>query len=166
MPEKAEVSAPEKDGESVLVVEYLNAYCEHCRATHQNLDAVIASIDVPVRRRRIYAWGSHGYPLWARACAYAHELGKEEELFAELLRTRSQHPTEVYRAARRVGIDPRALQRAVRRPPPPRLVRDCRIMVAAGLQGLPTLDIGRRRLMGGQSESDLVGAIRAATASP
>lgn len=159
-PDEAKAPTP------VLVVEYLNAYCAHCRATHQRLDAVLAGIDVPVRRVRVYAWGDRGYPLWARACAFAHEQGKEEALFAELLRTRSQAPREVYAAARRVGIDPRALQQAVSRPPPARLVRDCRIMVAAGLQGLPTLDIGRRRLMGGQTAEELEAAIRSASATP
>jgi hypothetical protein len=35
-------------------------------------------------------------------------------------------------------------------------------MLSARIQGLPTLDVGRRRLMGEQSEDELVDALRAA----
>jgi protein-disulfide isomerase len=41
-------------------------------------------------------------------------------------------------------------------------VRDRDLARSAGLRGLPTLDIGRRRLMGEQSEAELREAVEAA----
>ncbi|MHC5011574.1 MAG: vitamin K epoxide reductase family protein [Planctomycetota bacterium] len=147
-----------------LVIEYLNAFCPHCRATYYRLEKLLAESGTPVRRRRIYTWASNDYPLWARACAYAQTVGREEQMFEELLKARSQHASEIYAAAQRAGLDVQALQQAVRqRTPPARLVRDRRLTQAARLRMLPTLDIGRRRLMGEQSEAELRVALRAAS---
>jgi hypothetical protein len=46
--------------------------------------------------------------------------------------------------------------------PPPRLQRDREIVSRARLEGMPTLDIGKRRLQGEQSEAELAEALRAA----
>ncbi len=149
----------------LTVVEYLNAYCPHCRATHARLEKVIAEMGVPVRRRRVYTWATDDYPAWARACALAQSLGLEERMFEELLRSRGPDLREVQGAAQRAGLDPQALAAALRDPaPPPRLVKDRQLFLAAGLKGLPTLDIGRRRLMGEQSEAELRSALEAARA--
>jgi protein-disulfide isomerase len=147
----------------VTVVEYLNAYCPHCRATHARLEKLIAEAGVPVRRRRVYTWATDDYPAWARACALAQSLGLEDRMFEELLRSRGPDLREVQAAAQRAGLDPQALAAALRDPaPPPRLVKDRPLFLAAGLKGLPTLDIGRRRLMGEQSEAELRSALEAA----
>ncbi len=169
-PAPATTPAPKPDPEPapkpqprVLIVEYLNAYCPHCRKSHQRLDKVLAELNVEVKRRRIYTWSSDEYPLWARACMYARQVGKEEELFRALMETKSQKRSEVFRAARRVGLDARALQQFVNeKTPPAELVRDRKLARKARLKGLPTFDIGRRRLMGQQSERALRDAIRAA----
>ena len=146
-----------------MIVEYLNAYCGHCRATHHRLEKVLNDMGVEVRRHRVYAWASKGYPLWVRACGYAKDQGAEERLFQELLRAPDQSQQSIFAAARRAGLDAFALQRAVEDPDiPADLVRDCKRMKSAGLKGLPTLDIGRRRLMGDQSEAELRAAIQAA----
>ena len=149
----------------ILVVEYLNAYCQHCRATHENLDQVLARLEHPVRIRRIYTWGGKGYPIWARACAYAREQGLEDEMFRQLLHSTRETEAEVFAAARRAGVDPSGLGQAFRAVQvPPALERDAELMRSAGLQGLPTLDIGRRRLMGAQSRAELAAALQAALA--
>ena len=86
-----------------------------------------------------------------------------DQLFDELMRARSQRPAEVYAAARRAGLDANAMQRAVNASAvPTRVVRDHDLMRKAQLKGLPTIDIGRRRLMGEQSEAELRDAIQAA----
>ncbi len=147
----------------VLIVEYLNAYCPHCRKTHRRLEKVLAELKVPVKRRRIYTWSSDDYPLWARACIYAKTVGKEDQMFRALMETKSPKRGEVFGAARRIGLDTNALQRFVSRSEPPAaLVRDRRLARGARLKGLPTFDIGKRRLMGQQNEQALRGAIRAA----
>ena len=148
-----------------VIVEYLNAYCGHCRSTHNRLEKVLAELGVQTHRRRVYAWASQDYPLWVRACAFARAEGAEDRLFQELLRAPDQTPASIYAAAQRAGLDVLALQCAVEDPDvPEELVRDCRRMKSAGLKGLPTIDIGRRRLMGEQSEDELREAVRAALA--
>ena len=146
-----------------LLVEYLNAFCPHCRKTLHRLEDVLAEHDGPVRKRRVYTWASKDYPLWARACAYAQTVGAEERMFQELLKARSQSRSEVFAAARRAGLDMQALKTAVHQAQPPaRLLRDQRIVQRARIRMLPTIDIGRRRLQGEQSTSELRDALRIA----
>ena len=148
---------------AVRVIEYLNAFCKHCRATHARLEEVLEKDNVRIERRRVYTWKGRGYPLWARACAYAQTIGREDDMFRELTRARRETAGEVYAAAQRAGIDSPAFREALlRSEPPPRLVRDKRIAKAARLKRLPTFDIGRRRLSGSQSEGELRAALQAA----
>ncbi len=165
-PKPSSAEGPERaqrvEGAGPLVVEYLNAFCSHCRRTHKRLERVVASTPHPVRKRRIYTWGRGPVPLWARACAHAQTVGLEERMFAELMKARSQRPGEIYAAARRAGLDMQALQAAIKGQPSRRLLRDQRLVQAARLRVLPTLDIGRRRLQGEQSEAELRSAINAA----
>lgn len=147
----------------IRVIEYISAFCKHCRATHARLEEVIAADGIQVTRRRIYTWKGRGYPLWARACAYAASIGREDDMFHELTRARRETAGEVYAAAQRAGIDSPAFRKALQHTePPPRLVRDQRIARAARLKRLPTFDIGRRRLSGSQSERELRAALQAA----
>lgn len=151
----------------VQIVEYLNAYCAHCRATHRRLAKVLADLGVTPRLRRVYTWAGADVPLWARACAFAQTVGREEALFEALLETSRGDARDIHAAAARVGLDRAALERALQDPAlPPRLARDRDLFQAARLQGLPTLDIGRRRLMGEQSEQELRAAVEAARAAP
>ncbi len=151
----------------ILIVEYLNAYCRHCRATHKRLEAVLAKFETPVRRRRIYTWASKEDPLWARACFFAREQKRENAMFRELLKSSAQTPEEIFAAAERAGLDTRAMQRYVARDAPtPALVRNRRLMQSARLKGLPTFDIGRRRLLGEQSMEELRTALEAARHAP
>lgn len=143
----------------VRIVAYLNAYCPHCRKMHRRLDRVLAATQVPVRHRRIYAWASDDYPLWARACAFARTRGLEDELFLALMETRSDSQRNVMAAARKVGLETDALARALAGPPPSSLIRDRQLSRSARLKGLPTFDIGRRRLTGEQSERSLAQAL-------
>ncbi len=164
-PPTATPAPPAPTVQPVRVVEYLNAYCQHCRATHQRLEDVLAQLDHPVQVRRIYTWGGQGYPLWARACVFAATQGLEDAMFRELLKSRRESPQEIRAAAQRAGVDAAGLEQALRATAvPSRLERDATLMRSARLQGLPTLDIGRRRLMGAQSEAELTGAMRAAVA--
>ncbi|MFV1960062.1 MAG: hypothetical protein ACC662_11695 [Planctomycetota bacterium] len=92
-------------------------------------------------------------------------MGREKALFEELLQAPDRTPAQVYAAARRVGLDLGALKSAAAGdPPPPFLVRTRKIMLSANLEVLPTPDIGRRRLMGAQSEAELRAALAAAGA--
>lgn len=163
VPPRTPPPAVERTQEGVRVVEYLNAFCAHCRATHARLEKVLEHGRVPVERRRVYTWNGSGYPLWARACVYAATVGREEAMFRELTRARRESAAEIYAAARRAGVDGPAFRRALTaHEPPPRLVRDKRIARTARLQRLPTFDIGRRRLSGSQSERELRAALQAA----
>jgi predicted DsbA family dithiol-disulfide isomerase len=146
-----------------MVVQYLNAFCPHCRATHNRLSRVLSEVQEPLRKRRVYTWASNDYPLWARACAFAQTAGLEERMFEELMRARNQGSTEIYAAAKRAGLDVRRMRTALSDPRPPRrLVRDRQLVSRARITKLPTLDIGRRRLMGEQSEAELRDAVTVA----
>jgi uncharacterized membrane protein/protein-disulfide isomerase len=148
----------------VPVVEYLNPFCPHCRATHVRLAAVLAETQVKVRRERIYVWTNPSPPLWAKACVCAQDLGDERLLFRELLQARSESPAEIWEAARRAGFDVEKLRACVERgDADARLANLHRLVLDARIQGLPTLDIGRRRLQGEQSEAELREALAAAT---
>lgn len=150
--------------EGPLLVEYLNAFCPHCRKTLKRLEEVLDTTREPIRKRRVYTWASNDYPLWARACAHAQSLGQEETLFQQLLKARGQSRQEVFAAARRAGMDLEALRQALADPAPPaRLVRDRGIVQRANIRMLPTIDIGRRRLQGEQSASELREAVQVAT---
>ncbi len=159
-PVRAPAPAPRYD---LTIVEYLNAFCSHCRATHERLERVLAEDGVSARRRRIYSWATVDTPMWARAVAFAQTRGLEDRMFEELVRANDESPREIYAAASRAGLDTDALATALADPRvPARLEADRRASQAARLEGLPTLDIGRRRLMGEQSESELRDAVRAA----
>ena len=98
---------------------------------------------------------------------FAQTLGLEDRLFEELVQADDDTPRDIYAAAARAGIDGDALQRALRDGRTwPRLESDRRLSQGARLEGLPTLDIGRRRLMGEQSEDELREAVRAALPRP
>ena len=97
------------------------------------------------------------------ALEHARSEGVESELFHALLEATDDGVAEILRAGERAGLDPDALRAAiVQSETPARLERHRRLVQQAGLRGLPTLDIGRRRLMGEQTEAELEEAIRAA----
>jgi protein-disulfide isomerase len=118
-----------------------------------------------IRFRRVYTWSSSEPPLWARVCVAARGQGLEERLFAEMLHARDESASEVWDAARRAGADLDALRVAMEAPEThDRLARHRQAVAAARLTGLPTLDVGRRRLMGEQSEAEIREALDAARA--
>jgi uncharacterized membrane protein len=149
----------------VRVVEYLNPFCAHCRATERRLDAVVQRLASPPRIHRVYTWNTPEPPAWAVALDHARTVGLEDRLFEALLEARDESVAEVLRAAERAGLEAGPLSTALaRQEPSERSSRHRRLVMAAGLRGLPTLDIGRRRLMGEQSEAEIEAAIRAAEA--
>jgi len=146
-----------------LLVEYLNAFCPHCRATHKRLRDVMAETGVEIRVRRVYTWADKTTPDWARACAYAASVGLEDRMFEELLAARRPSRDEIEAAAKRAGVDLHGLRTSLDSGEvPARLARDKRLAQQAGLRKLPTIDIGRRRLMGSQSKAELRDALLAA----
>ncbi len=158
-------SPPADSRPEVGIVAYVNAFCPHCRVTHRRLGRVLAALGVTARVRRVYTWPGDEVPAWARACAHAQTLGLEDRFFDELAAAESDDLAEILAAGRRAGLDAGALRTAIATGGvAPRLERDLRIAGSAGLEGLPTLDIGRRRLLGEQSEGELREAIVAALA--
>jgi uncharacterized membrane protein len=154
--------APKADA---TVIEYLNAFCPHCRATHARFDRATARSGLVVRFRRVYTWTSTEPPLWARVCVAARGQGLEERVFAEMLHAANDSPGEIWEAARRAGADLDAIRVSMEAPEThEKLTRHRQAVASARLQGLPTLDIGRRRLMGEQSEAEIRDALDAARA--
>jgi len=158
-PPVAVIAPPRPSAREIVVLEYLNAFCTHCRATHARLDRVVAGFDRPVRRHRVYVWSSNDVPLWAKACAVAAVQGREDEMFDALLETDRQDDRSIRAAAARAGVDLAGIDAPE---VAARLARDRRLSSQARLEGLPTFDVGRRRLMGEQSEGELLEALRAA----
>jgi predicted DsbA family dithiol-disulfide isomerase len=142
---------------------YLNPFCAHCRATHARLGELLKTYDAPVRVKWVYVWASQETPLWAWACAAAREAGIEEAVFEELLQASRDDPWSVRAAAERGGLSKEALDAALQRDDLREgLAANRKAVVDAEVKGLPTLDIGRRRLMGEQSEDELREALDAA----
>jgi uncharacterized membrane protein/protein-disulfide isomerase len=158
-PPVAVIAPPRPTVREIVVLEYLNAFCSHCRATHARLDRVVAGFGRPVRRHRVYVWSSREVPLWAKACAVAAQQGREDAMFDALLETDRQDDRSIRAAAARAGVDLAGLDAPEVQH---RLERDRRLFSQARLEGLPTFDVGRRRLMGEQSEGELLDALRAA----
>ena len=153
-------SAPE-----VTVVEYVNAFCPHCRATHTQLDEALRAATARVKRYRVYVWSSKDIPFWAQACACAATWGKENELFNEIMRLDRDDPRAIARAASRIGLDVDALWASVQRGDArARLEGEWRRVTASQIRQMPTLDIGSRRLEGEQSVTEIAAAIIAAAA--
>lgn len=161
-PPAVAIVPPRPTAREIVVLEYLNAFCSHCRATHARLDRVVAGFDRPVRRHRVYVWSSREVPLWAKACAVAAQQGLEDAMFDALLETDRQDDRSIRAAAARAGVDLSDLDAP---DVVARLERDRRLFGQARLEGLPTFDVGRRRLMGEQSEGELLEALRAAAGS-
>lgn len=149
----------------ISIIEYVNAFCSHCRATHARLDRLLLTTSVAVKQRRIYVWPAGEPPLWAKMCVSARAQGKEEALFAELLHADEDTSDDLWAAARRAGVDEAALSAAIQRgDAQATLDRYKQRVQASRIVGLPTLDIGRRRLQGEQSAEELREAIDAAVA--
>jgi protein-disulfide isomerase len=164
---QATAPAPAPPRPQVSLAEYVNPFCPHCRATHARLLNVIRTTKAQVRIHRVYVWSSSTPPLWAHACVCAASLGKEDAFFEALLLAPRETPEAIWDAARRAGIDPHALHACVQRgQATARLHEIARQMDAGRLQRLPTIDVGRRRLQGTQSEPELRAAIDAAMRDP
>lgn len=154
----------------IAIVEYLNPFCPHCRATHARLQKVLAAAGVPVRRLRLYTWAGDPAPRWARACVCAQDqnrdgVDRERPFFRELLDAPDESDRSLRAAAKDAGLDPAALFACMASTAPDeRLARVHRRVLSAGIVGLPTIDIGRRRLQGEASEAELKEAVDAAIA--
>jgi predicted DsbA family dithiol-disulfide isomerase len=147
----------------VEVVEYLNPFCAHCRATYERLQRVLASFPSPVRVRRVYVWTTRDVPLWAKGCACAREQSREPSYFGELVRLPRDTESEARAAASRAGLDVARWSACVLEPDTlVPLSRMHAAVDAAGIRLLPTIDVGRRRLNGEQSEDELREALEAA----
>jgi hypothetical protein len=145
------------------MTEYLNAYCAHCRATHGRLDKVLAGSSLHVERHRVYVWPGKRPPYWVWACICAGAQGKEEAFLAELLQTSGDDERSIRAAAQRVLIDLDELDRCMREPSTrERLEQNKRARQAARIEELPTIDIGRWRLMGEQTEAEILDTLNAA----
>jgi uncharacterized membrane protein len=155
--------------DEVVVVEYLNPFCAHCRATKEAFDRALASLSeeerARIRTRRVYVWSSRDVPFWAKGCACAKPQQKEPAFFAELLRARSDRDDEVRAAAQRAGLDLAWWERCVGEAETlvPLHAMHERVL-AANLKGLPVIDVGERRLLGEQTTPELWEALRAALA--
>jgi predicted DsbA family dithiol-disulfide isomerase len=164
-PPPAPAAPPPPPRADATVVEYLNAFCPHCRVTHARFDRVTEHAGLVVRFRRVYTWGGAAPPLWARVCVAARGQGLEDRVFAEMLHAADDGPADVWEAARRAGADLEAVRLALDAPETnQRLALHRQAVANARLRGLPTLDIGRRRLMGEQSEGEIAEALAAARA--
>ena len=107
--------------------------------------------------------GGSGAGAAAGSGSGAGSQGLEDALFAELLQTSRDDQRSVRAAAQRVGLDMEAFDACLASGEmQERLDRNYRAMDNARIKGLPTLDIGRRRLMGEQSEAEILDALRAA----
>ncbi len=165
-----EVIAREQAKGKVVVVDFIDFQCPHCRAVHPRLVEALSRVDVPVHVvRKMLPLPQHpGAMPAAIAWCCADAQGKGEEMAEALLDARVEHltPQGCERIAAEIGLDmdryrADAASPATRR----RIHADVADARKAGVSTLPTIYIGSQVFTDARATVDqMVAALRRAGA--
>ncbi len=147
------------------VVEFADFQCPFCRVLHGRLRTLLAKQAVPVNLVRLNApLDSHEHARdAARAAVCATQQAKGEEMADALFEAEALSPAAIRELTEIVGIDRDLFDRCVASPATDaRITGERAILEKIGFEGLPTVFIGKTKLLGLQPESVLGDAIAAA----
>lgn len=158
-----EVVAREQAAGQVVVVDFIDFQCPHCRALHPRLVEAMSRVDVPVRVvRKMVPLPQHAGAMPAAiAWCCADAQGKGDEMAEALLAARVSEltPQGCERMAAAIGLDmdryrADAADRATRR----RIHADVADAHKAGVHALPTIYIGGRAFTDARATVDQIEA--------
>ena len=166
-----EVVSREQTRDRVVVVDFIDFQCPHCRAFHPRLIEAMGRVDVPVRvvRKMVPLPQHSGAMPAAIAWCCADAQGKGDEMAEALLAARVSEltPEGCERIAASIGLDMEryradAADRATRR----RVHADVADAKKAGVHSLPTIYIGNQAFTDARATVDqLEAALRRAAGS-
>ncbi len=147
------------------VVEYLDFECPYCRKLHERLERVLPAYGERVRVvRKMMPLAMHVYAEQAaHAYACADDVGSGAELADALMRADSLTVQAIEAMAAKLGLDLDDFRACLKDPRTAERVRDeMEEARAAGVRGLPTFWIGKKRFTGLADEPQLRSAIDSA----
>jgi predicted DsbA family dithiol-disulfide isomerase len=139
----------------INVVEFADYECPYCRALHPQLSAIIASYPGKVHFTRLnLPLKSHPFARGAalsQVCA--REQDKGDALANRLFSADDLRPEATRALAREIGLDLDLYDRCLSSGRAERVVdSESKILLDAGLQGLPTTYVGSKTIIGVQPE--------------
>lgn len=150
------------------IVEFVDFECPFCRRQQEALTQVLASYGPRVRvvRKNVpLSFHAHARDA-ARAQCCAEEQGRGDRMADALFRAEDLTPEGCERVAQQVGVDMGAFRACLASPRPNvALERDERDARSVGLEGLPTIWIGREHFVGLQTPETLRASIDRALAA-
>lgn len=158
----------EQRADVATIVEFVDFECPFCRRQQEAVATVLASYGPRVRvvRKNVpLSFHQHARDA-ARAACCAEEQGRGDRMADALFRAEDLSPEGCERIAQQVGLDMGAYRACLASPRPNvALERDERDARAVGVNGLPTLWIGREQFVGLQTPETLRASIDRALAS-
>jgi predicted DsbA family dithiol-disulfide isomerase len=139
----------------INVVEFADYECPFCRLLHPRLSAVVDSYGGKVNFRRLnLPLKSHEFARdAARAQVCAREQGKGDQMADRLFAAEDLHPSSNRDLARELGVELTAYDTCIRSGAADKIIdAESKILLDAGLQGLPTTYVGAKTILGAQPE--------------
>ena len=139
----------------INVVEFADYECPFCRRLHPELKAVIDSYPGKVHFTRLnLPLKSHEFArVAAQAQVCAREQGKGDEMADLLFAAEDLHPSSNRELAKGLGVELGAYDRCIASGAADKLIdAESKILLDAGLQGLPTTYVGAQTILGAQPE--------------
>lgn len=148
----------------VTVVDFIDFECPFCRATHKELESVLASYKGKVRVvRKQVPLRMHPHAMdAARAACCGDLLGKGDPMADALVEAPPADltPEGCEKIAEKIGLDPSRFRACVKDPETDARIRaDGESFRAAQGRGLPMIYIGDQRLVGEQDRESLKAAL-------
>lgn len=139
----------------INVVEFADYECPFCRRLHPELSAVIASYPGKVNFTRLnLPLKSHEFArVAAQAQVCAREQGKGDEMADRLFAAEDLHPSSNRDLAKGLGVELGAYDQCIASGKADKVIdAESKILLDAGLQGLPTTYVGAQTILGAQPE--------------
>lgn len=152
------------DPAHVTIVEFSDFECPFCRLTHPVLEEAVRTAGVPVRvARKTFPLPRHPHARDAsRAWVCAEGAGKGDAMADWLFASSELEAPAIAAHAAKLGLDEASFARCVADgATDARIDADIAFVRSTGFEGLPTVWVGDRKLLGAQPLARYVDAIRA-----
>ena len=139
----------------INVVEFADYECPFCRRLHPELQAVVDSYPGKVNFKRLnLPLKSHEFAHGAaQAQICAREQGKGDQMADRLFAAEDLHPSSNRELAKALGVELSVYDRCIASGAADKIIEaESKILLDAGLQGLPTTYVGAKTILGAQPE--------------